>query len=82
MIKILITRAPDKEYLTIILGYFFLFLYENIHCDPSLELSQLEGSNEGSQCILLWKISRSYLTIIFKYSPYLELRITMLNTSE
>ena len=26
---------------------FFLFLNENIHCDPSLELFQRDGSNEG-----------------------------------
>ena len=32
----------------IILRYFFLFLNENISCDPSLELSQQDGSNEGS----------------------------------
>ena len=28
----------------------FLFLNKNIHCDPSLELSQRDSSNEGSQC--------------------------------
>ena len=27
----------------------FLFLNENIHCDPSLEPSQRDGSNEGIQ---------------------------------
>ena len=28
---------------------FFLFLNENICCDPSLEPSQRDGSNDGSQ---------------------------------
>ena len=28
---------------------FFLFLNENICCDPSLEPSPRDGSNEGSQ---------------------------------
>ena len=28
---------------------FFLFLNENILCDPSLEPSQRDGSNDGSQ---------------------------------
>ena len=27
--------------------YFFLFLKENIHCDPSLEPSRRDGSNKG-----------------------------------
>ena len=27
----------------------FLFLIENICCDPSLELSRRDGSNDGSQ---------------------------------
>ena len=47
------TRAPDKRegggVLIIIQRYFFLFHNENIHCDPSLEPSQRDGSNEGSQ---------------------------------
>ena len=29
--------------------YFFLFLKKNIFCDPSLETSQQDGSNDGSQ---------------------------------
>ena len=28
---------------------FFLFLNENICCDPSLEPSRRDGSNDGSQ---------------------------------
>ena len=28
---------------------FFLFLHRNICCDPSLEPSRLDGSNEGLQ---------------------------------
>ena len=33
--------------------YFFLFLIENIYFDPSLELSQQDSSNDGSQNIFL-----------------------------
>ena len=35
--------------LRIIQRYFFLFLNENICCDPSLEPSRRDGSNDGSQ---------------------------------
>ena len=53
------TRAPDKE------GYYpllntdnskiiFLFLNENIYCDPSLEPSLRDGSNDGSQNMFSW----------------------------
>ena len=33
----------------IIHRYFFLFFNENICCDPSLEPSTRDGSNDGSQ---------------------------------
>ena len=32
----------------IIQRYFFLFLKENLCCDPSLEPSRRDGSNDGS----------------------------------
>ena len=32
----------------------FLFLNENICCDPSLEPSQRDGFNEGPQYMFLW----------------------------
>ena len=35
---------------------FFLFLNENICCDPSLEPSHRDGSNEGSQSMFLCRI--------------------------
>ena len=35
---------------------FFLFLKKHILCDPSLELSPIDGSNEGSQCTFYSKI--------------------------
>ena len=40
--------------LTIIQRQVFLFLNENICCDPSLEPSQRDGSNDGSQNMFLW----------------------------
>ena len=65
--------AADKGVLRIIQRYFFLFLKENIFCDPSLELSQRDSSNDGSRNIFLWR----NMTIIPKLSmavtpPYLE----------
>ena len=30
-------------------NFVFLFLIENVCCDPSLEPSQRDGSNDGSQ---------------------------------
>ena len=33
----------------IIQGCFFLFLYENVCCDPSKEPSRQDGSIDGSQ---------------------------------
>ena len=39
---------------------FFLFLNENICCDPSLEPSQQDGSNDGSQYMFLWKNMDNY----------------------
>ena len=33
---------------------------ENIHCDPSLEPSQRDGSNEGSQYMFLWSNKENY----------------------
>ena len=49
--------------LRIIQRQFFLFLKENICCDPSLEPSQRDGSNDGSQNMLLWRISEIWIII-------------------
>ena len=38
----------------------FLFLNENICCDPSLELSWRNGSNDGSQNTFLWRNMANY----------------------
>ena len=40
--------------------YFFLFLNENICCDPSLEPSRRDGSNDGSQDMFLWRNIANY----------------------
>ena len=40
---------------------FPLFLHKNIHCDPSLEPSLRDGSNEGSQCMFSLRNKKSYL---------------------
>ena len=58
------TRAPDKRVLRIIQRIFFLFLRENIGCDPSLEPSGLDGSNDGSQNMFLQRNMAYYLRII------------------
>ena len=42
---------------------FFLFLNENICCDPSLEPSHRDSSNEGSQNMFLWRNMANYPVI-------------------
>ena len=58
----------------------FLFLNENLHCDPllepsqcdpSLEPSQQDGSNEGSQYMFLCRSNRNYPKIIPVTPSYL-----------
>ena len=49
--------------LRIIQRYFFLFLKENICCDTSLEPSQRDGSNDGSQNMFSWRISEIWIII-------------------
>ena len=56
----------------IIRRYFFLFLNENICCDPSLEPSQRFGSNDGSQNKFLWRNTANYPQIIPLTPSYLE----------
>ena len=43
------------------LQIIFLFLNEIICCDPSLEPSQRDGSNDGSQNMILWRNMANYL---------------------
>ena len=38
----------------------FLFLNKNIYCDPSLEPSRQDSSNEGLQSIFLWRSKENY----------------------
>ena len=46
-------QCSSSERVTrIIEGYFFLFPHTNICCDPSLQPSRRDGSNEGSQHML------------------------------
>ena len=49
----------------------FLFLNENICCDPSLEPSQKDNSNDGSQNMFLWKLNDNYPKII-PVTPFLS----------
>ena len=61
-------RAPDKRVLNILQEYFFLFLNENTSCDPSLEPSRRDGSNDGSQNVFMEKyglLSLNYLCYSF-----------------
>ena len=56
-----------------IIPRFSIFLKENIHRDPSLELSLRDSSNEGSQSMFLWKnkdnnyLSLNYPCYSFQY---------------
>ena len=52
-----------------------LILHENIHCDPSFEPSQPDGSDEGSQHMGKMRNKLNNLSIVSKYSSYLELLI-------
>ena len=63
----------------IILGYFFLFLHENICCGYSLEVPQQGISNEYPQCMFFFmekleKLSQNYHQILLlnKSSVYLD----------
>ena len=51
---------------------FFLFFNKNIHCDPSLEPSLRESSNEGSQCMFFWRNMVNYPLSIPITPSYLE----------
>ena len=42
-----------------------LILHKNIHCDPSSE--GLDGSDEGSQRMVLMKSKKNYPFVIIKY---------------
>ena len=55
------------------LGIIFLIVPQKIHCDPSLESSRPDGSNEGSQCMFLLRNKKNYLGIIVNTLSYLEL---------
>ena len=52
------TRRGNRDKL----GIIFLFLHENIPCDPSLELSHhQDSSNEGSQDMFSLRNKKNYL---------------------
>ena len=48
-----------EQYLLIIEG-FFLYLIENLCCDPSPELSRRDGSDDGSQHMFLCRNDKNY----------------------
>ena len=50
----------------------FQYFSTKTYCDPSLELSQRDGSNEGSQCMFSLRNKKNYLWIIPLTIPYLE----------
>ena len=51
---------------------FFLFFNENICCDPSLEFSEQDSFNDGSQNTFQWIKMDCYLKIISVTPSYLE----------
>ena len=55
-----VLRAPDKRQLWGWLKDIFLFLNENIYCDPSLEPFQWDGFSDGSQNVFLWRNFDNY----------------------
>ena len=52
---------------------FFLFLIETICCDPSSEPSRADGSDEGSQHLVLCRINKNYSLLSPNTPSYLEL---------
>ena len=48
-----IQSSRSERVMGIIQRQFFLFLNENISCDPSIEASQRDGSKDGSQNMCL-----------------------------
>ena len=64
IILILIFRALDKREYLMIIKDILLILHKNICCDPSSEPSQQDGSDEGSQHMVLMRNNKKYLTII------------------
>ena len=53
--------------------FLFLFLKETIHCDPSLEQSQQDGSKEGSHCMFLSLSNKENYPEIIPVTPsYLD----------
>ena len=65
-------RSPRLEGVLGILQNIFLFLKENIYCDPSLEPSRRDGSNDGSQNMFLCRIMAKYPLITPVTPSYLE----------
>ena len=55
------SSAPDKKGNKDNLGIISHILHKNILCDPSLELSRRDGSNEGSQHMFSLRIKNNYL---------------------
>ena len=50
-----------------------MFLNKKIFCDPSLEQSRRDASNEKSQHMFSFRNKKNYLGIILKNLSYLEL---------
>ena len=48
-------EGVGESLLMIIQRQIFLFVNENICCDPSLEPSRRDASNDGSQNMFLWR---------------------------
>ena len=50
----------------------FLFLIENVHCDPSLEPSRRDSSNQRSQYMFFFIKMKLFLKIVPVSTSYLE----------
>ena len=58
-------RASDKRRIGDNSKIIFFYVSMKTCCDPSLELSRQEGSNEESQNMVLYKNIDNYAKIIF-----------------
>ena len=75
------TQCSRQEGVTrIINGCLSSLLHKNIHCDPSLEPSRQDGSNEGSQCMFSLR-NKKKTSLNYRQYPLLSLALSMERTA-
>ena len=67
---IAVYEVPDQ--LLVWIGMEDISWKKKIYCDPSLEPSQRDGSNEGSQCMFILRHMENYFQLIPVTPSYLQ----------